>query len=57
MNDSQSTIDKVNNLMKGSVTLKLVVVTILMLFLLIPAAMIQSLILEREQLNREASEK
>lgn len=55
MNNSQSTIDKVNNLMKGSVTLKLVVVTILMLFLLIPAAMIQSLILEREQLNREAS--
>lgn len=51
MNTEHSTIDKVNNLMKRSVTLKLIVVTILMLFLLIPASMIQSIILEREQLN------
>lgn len=47
--------EKVNSLVKNSVTLKLVTITILMLLLLIPASMIQSIIQEREQLSNEVS--
>ncbi|MEP1033798.1 cell envelope integrity protein CreD [Ekhidna sp.] len=55
MNTENTPIEKVNNLIKNSVTLKLVTVTILMLLLLIPASMIQSIIQEREQLNNQTA--
>ena len=55
MNTETSPIEKVSNLIKNSVTLKLITITILMLLLLIPASMIQSLIHEREQLNHQTS--
>lgn len=42
------------NKFKNPVTLKLLVITALMLLLLIPAAMIQSIIQERESLNQKA---
>lgn len=50
-----SPIEKVNNWIKNSVTLKLITITILMLLLLIPASMINSIIDEREQLNSHAT--
>ncbi|MEQ6119835.1 cell envelope integrity protein CreD [Reichenbachiella sp. MALMAid0571] len=50
-----SPIEKVNNWIKNSVTLKLITITILMLLLLIPASMIDSIIDEREQLNSQAT--
>ncbi len=55
MNTENKSIDKVNSLMKNSVMLKLITITILMLLLLIPASMIKSIINEREQLNNEAT--
>lgn len=55
MNTENTPIEKVNGLIKNSVTLKLVTVTILMLLLLIPASMIQSIIQEREELNNLTS--
>ncbi len=53
MNQETQPIEKVNNWIKNSVTLKLITITILMLLLLIPTSMIQSVIYEREQLNAE----
>ncbi|MEQ8906505.1 cell envelope integrity protein CreD [Ekhidna sp.] len=55
MNTDNTPIEKVSNLIKNSVTLKLVTITFLMLLLLIPASMIQSIIQEREQLNNETT--
>ncbi len=54
-NTEVSIFEKINHLVKNSVTLKLVIITILMLLLLIPATMIQSLIQEREHLNAEVT--
>ena len=54
MENMSEPLDKVNNWVKGSVTLKLVTITILMLLLLIPAAMVQSVIEERQLLNDQA---
>jgi len=54
MNNETTLIEKVNAWIKNSVTLKLITVTILMLLLLIPSAMIESIISERENLNNEA---
>ncbi|MEQ8927652.1 MAG: cell envelope integrity protein CreD [Fulvivirga sp.] len=56
MNTDRNPIEKVNNMIKTSVTLKLITVTILMLLLLIPASMIQSIISEREQLSKSVIE-
>ena len=55
MNTENTLIEKVNSFIKTSVTLKLLTITILMLLLLIPAAMIRSIIQERESLNTEAT--
>ncbi|MEQ8547139.1 MAG: cell envelope integrity protein CreD [Cyclobacteriaceae bacterium] len=55
MNTENSPIEKVNSLIKNSVTLKLITITILMLLLLIPTSMIQNIIHEREQLNNETT--
>jgi inner membrane protein len=55
MNTESTLIEKVNSLIKTSVTLKLVTITILMLLLLIPAFMIKSIIQEREFLNHEVT--
>lgn len=52
MEDLTQPIEKVNNWIKNSVTLKLVTITILMLLLLIPASMVTSIISERETLNQ-----
>lgn len=46
---------KANNWLKGSVTIKMISITILMLLLLIPTNMINSIIKERESLQEEAS--
>ena len=54
MDKEQTLIERVNTWIKNSVTLKLITVTILMLLLLIPSAMIKSIISERENLNNEA---
>ncbi len=53
MNTENNPIDKVNSLIKTSVTLKLITITILMLLLLIPASMVQSIIQERELMSAE----
>ncbi|MEH6679770.1 MAG: cell envelope integrity protein CreD [Sediminicola sp.] len=55
MNTENSPFEKINNLIKNSVTLKLITITILMLLLLIPASMIQSLIQEREKLKESTT--
>lgn len=55
MNSENTPIERVNSLIKNSVTLKLVTITVLMLLLLIPASMIQSIIQEREQLNNQTA--
>lgn len=47
--------EKVGQWISSSVTLKLVVITILMLLLLIPGSMIRSVIQERENLNQMAT--
>jgi inner membrane protein len=54
MDKENTLIDKVNTWIRNSVTLKLATVTILMLLLLIPSSMIESVISERENLNNEA---
>jgi inner membrane protein len=54
MDKENTLIDKVNTWIRNSVTLKLITVTILMLLLLIPSSMIESIISERENLNNEA---
>ncbi len=55
MNTENSIFEKLNNWIKNSVMLKLLTITILMLLLLIPTSMIESIIGEREQLNMEAT--
>jgi inner membrane protein len=55
MNTEPTLFEKISNLIKKSVTLKLITITILMLLLLIPASMVQSIIQEREQLNNQVS--
>lgn len=47
---------RVNSLLKSSMTMKLVTITILMLLLLIPAFMIKSVIREREQLSKNVTQ-
>lgn len=54
MKDENTLFEKMNNWIRGSVTLKLITITILMLLLLIPASMITSVIIEREDLNNQA---
>ncbi len=54
MENPMKLFDKVNNWIKNSVSLKLMVITILMLLLLIPSAMIERIISERELLSEEA---
>ena len=56
MKTDNTIIDKANHWMKNSVTLKLISIGILVLLLLIPTAMIKSIINEREALNNQASE-
>ncbi|MCH7513607.1 MAG: cell envelope integrity protein CreD [Bacteroidetes bacterium] len=56
MTTENTLIEKVNNWMKNSVTLKLVIITILMLLLLIPTLMIKDIINEREELSNQAIE-
>ena len=56
MDTENNLIEKVSRFIKTSVTLKLVTITILMLLLLIPTSMIQSIIQERESLNNEATD-
>jgi inner membrane protein len=51
-----STFDRLNNWARKSVTLKLFVIGLLILLLLIPASMLQSLIRERESLRNTAIE-
>ena len=61
MENSKSTLDRINSWFKNSLSLKLVVITFLMLILLIPASMIRSIIYERQGLRdktiREVSQK
>jgi inner membrane protein len=54
MNKENSTIEKVGNWIRQSVTLKLITIIILALLLLIPTAMIINIIHERERLNDQA---
>lgn len=56
MNTESGIFEKVNNWIRNSVTLKLLVITILMLLLLIPISMIETIIREREELNMEVIE-
>ncbi len=53
MTQENNPIEKVTNWIKNSVTLKLITITILMLLLLIPTSMIESIISEREELNHQ----
>jgi inner membrane protein len=53
MENETTPLEKVNNWIKNSVMLKLATITILVLLLLIPTSMIQSIIREREFLNEE----
>jgi inner membrane protein len=54
MKEENTSIEKISNWIKNSVTLKIITVTILMLLLLIPSSMIKSTITEREDLNKIA---
>ena len=56
MDTTETLIDKLNQRIKNSVMLKLITIAVLVLLLLIPSSMIQSLIQEREQLSGKASE-
>lgn len=53
METEKTLTERINKWIKHSVTLKLVTITILMLLLLIPTSMIESIIYERELLNNE----
>jgi inner membrane protein len=55
MPDSPSFADRINAWVKGSVTLKLAIISFLILLLLIPESMLQSLITERLLLRDEAT--
>lgn len=54
MENEPNIFERVNNWIKNSVMLKLITITILMLLLLIPSAMIKSIISEREVLSEAA---
>lgn len=54
MNKETSPIDRINTWLKNSISLKLIIITILMLLLLIPTSMIKSIIHERESLSNQA---
>ncbi|MEO9805629.1 MAG: cell envelope integrity protein CreD [Reichenbachiella sp.] len=54
MNTENSFFDKLSRWIKNSVMLKLLTITILMLLLLIPASMIESIIWERENLKDQS---
>jgi inner membrane protein len=56
MSTENSKIEKVGQMIKGSVTLKLITITVLMLLLLIPASMVKSIIQERQRLNEQVTE-
>jgi len=56
MDTEDTLIEKANNWIKNSVTLKLVVIAILILLLLIPTLMIEEIISEREELSNQAVE-
>ncbi len=47
--------EKTSNYFKNSISIKLLVITVLMLLMLIPSAMIRSIIQEREHLNESAT--
>lgn len=55
MDTENSIFEKLNNWIKNSVMLKLLTITVLMLLLLIPTSMIESIIMERELLNAQAT--
>lgn len=55
METEKAPLERVNTWIKNSVTLKLITVTILMLLLLIPTSMVESIIRERESLNNMAT--
>ena len=54
MNQEPTALERLNNWIRNSVTLKLIAITILVLLLLIPSTMIRSIIQEREFLNSQA---
>ncbi|MEM9326119.1 MAG: cell envelope integrity protein CreD [Bacteroidota bacterium] len=54
MNEQKGILEAVNRWIKNSITLKLATITFLMLLLLIPSGMIESIIYERESLSRSA---
>lgn len=54
MTTENKPLEKVNHMIRNSIMLKLLVITTLMLLLLIPASMINSIIQSREQKNNEA---
>jgi inner membrane protein len=56
MEKENNLFEKVSNWLRNSVMLKLLTITILMLLLLIPSAMIQDVIRERQSLQHEAIE-
>lgn len=56
MNDKKTTLENLTGWIKNSIMLKLATITLLILILLIPSSMIQSIINERESLNNEAIE-
>lgn len=51
----KNTIEKINQSLKNSITLKLVVIGILILLLMIPNSLIESIIYERKNLNEHAN--
>lgn len=54
--NEQTIFSKISDWIRNSVMLKLLTITILMLLLLIPVSMVQSIIDERESLNKSATE-
>ncbi|MEM9051053.1 MAG: cell envelope integrity protein CreD [Bacteroidota bacterium] len=56
MSEENNRIERVGNYIKGSSTVKLITITVLMLLLLIPTSMVKSIIQERELLNAQATE-
>ncbi|MEP2773934.1 MAG: cell envelope integrity protein CreD [Fulvivirga sp.] len=56
MENKNEPLERVNSWIKNSVTLKLITITILMLLLLIPTAMIESIIEERQASNMQATD-
>ncbi|MDW8274602.1 MAG: inner membrane CreD family protein, partial [Chitinophagales bacterium] len=54
MNNNSSFIDRLNKWLRESITVKLFVIGILILILLIPARMVEDLIIERESLRDTA---